>query len=237
MYCLCASLELERSFKETRRFTANAAHELQTPLTILRGHIDVALRRPRTTEAYQDTLRLLGTEIDGQIQMVRALLMLARLDRTYHRNQRQLINLTDLVCTEADRYRTLAETKGLVFELDTKAALQVSGHGDLLREVVANLLDNAIKYTSDGEVTVRLEAVGDQVRLIVQDTGIGMDSEIQAQVTDRFYRATSVQQHGIPGSGLGLSIVSQIVALHEGQVQIDSTPGVGTTVQVLLSRS
>ena len=216
------------------RFTANAAHELQTPLTVLRGHVDVALRRPRTAEAYRQTLALLGREIDTLSRMVRSLLVLARLDRDARHLPAGPVDLAALVRTEMSPYAAQAKAQGLDVHQDLPAEAWVCGQPDLLREVVVNLLDNAIKYTHQGQLAVAVTDAPAEVVLAIRDTGIGMEAAEAAHATDRFFRAASASRLDVPGSGLGLALVSQIVARHGGHLRIDSAPGRGTCVQVIL---
>jgi signal transduction histidine kinase len=227
-------VRLEQAFEEMYRFTANAAHELQTPLTVLRGHVDVALRRTRTPQAYQETLSLLGLEIDKLTRMVRSLLTLARLDREARVLPDESVDLVRLVELEAEPFEKAARSKGLDFRLDVPNSAVVRGQEDLLREVAANVLDNAVKYTPDGYLEVEIVPDGSFVQLSVRDTGIGMTGEDSVHATDRFYRASSVDTLDIPGSGLGLSLAAQIVARHGGELRIDSVPNKGTCVCIRL---
>ncbi len=221
---------LEHAFEEMQRFTANAAHELQTPLTVLRGHVEVALRRPRSAASYQETLHLLAGEIDMMTRMVRGLLLLARLDRDHDAHHAEALDLTALVQETASKFEKPAQAKGLTLSVHAEEAMTVRGHRDLLHEALINVLDNALKYTPQGSITIRLERQAERAIVTVTDTGIGITPEALAHVTDRFYRAPSVQSLQIEGNGLGLALVPQIVTLHDGTFQIDSVPEEGTTV-------
>ena len=127
-----------------------------------------------------------------------------------------------------------ARAQGLAFTLEAPAPAWIRGVPDLLREVVTNVLDNALKYTPEGSVNVRLVPRDAHVLLEVTDSGIGIPPDALPYVTDRFYRAASVQHLDIPGSGLGLSLVARIVTLHEGHIEIESTAKAGTTVRITL---
>lgn len=225
---------LEASFEEMRRFTASAAHELKTPLTVLRGHVDVALRRPRDAEDYQETLGLVRRKIDHLISMVGGLLTLARLDQSAQPQPNEQVDFARLVRAEAKSFREAATEQGLGFHLDVPDTAPVCGQAEMLREVVVNLLDNAVKYTPEGRIEVAAQRSDGTVVLTVKDTGVGMDAEERGQATDRFFRATSVSTTSIEGSGLGLSLVEQIVRWHGGALDIASAPGEGTTVTVRL---
>ena len=226
--------QLETAFDEMRRFTASAAHELKTPLTVLQGHVDVALRRPRDAEDYQETLRLVRRKIDQLVAMVGSLLTLARLDQSELPRPDEPVDFVRLVRAEVGAYREAAAEQGLGFRLDAPAEAPVCGRAEMLREVIINLLDNAVKYTSEGRVDVAVHCADGTTVLTVADTGVGMDGDERAQATDRFFRATSVSTTSIEGSGLGLSLVDQIVTWHGGTLAIESAPGDGTTVTVRL---
>jgi len=223
---------LEASFEEMRRFTASAAHELKTPLTVLRGHVDVALRRPRDAEDYRETLCLVRRKIDHLVSMVGGLLTLARLDQSKPSRPDEPVDLVGLVRTEAASFRERAAGQGMAFDVDMPDTAPVRGEAGMLREVVVNLLDNAVKYTSAGRIEVSVRRAGGTVALTVADTGIGMDAEERTRAKDRFFRAASVSTANIEGSGLGLSLVDQIVRWHGGTLVIESAPGEGTTVTV-----
>lgn len=221
---------LERAFDEVRRFTADAAHELQTPLTVLQGHVEVALRRERSPEVYRETLHVLKDEIEALVRTVRGLLTLARTEGTPLPPER--VALDQIAREEAEAARPRAEAKGLALTAQTNGAADIEGYPALLREAVRNLLDNAVKYTEEGEVRVIVQRVDEGVSLAVEDTGIGIAPEHLPLVTGRFWRSDGVQH--LPGSGLGLSLVEQVAAHHGGRLDIRSTPGGGTRAEVVL---
>jgi signal transduction histidine kinase len=225
---------LETAFDEMRRFTASAAHELKTPLTVLQGHVDVALRRPREADEYQDTLVLAQRKIGHLIGMVEGLLVLARLDQTDPPHPDNRVDMAQLARSEVAAFQQPAADRDLTIAVDAAAPAPVCGQAEMLREVVTNLLDNAVKYTPEGRVDVRVQRNGSTVTLTVADTGVGMTATERNQATDRFYRAASVHTMGVAGSGLGLALVDQIVCWHGGTLHIDTAPGKGTTVTVRL---
>jgi signal transduction histidine kinase len=221
---------LDGAFAEMRRFTANAAHELQTPLTVLLGHIEVALRREREPDAYRSTLAVLQKQVDGLVQTVRGLLALARLDNTAEALPTESVDLADLVRAEAEAARPHAEARGLTLRFTARAPALVRGNAPLLREVARNLIDNAVTYTERGHVAIEVARAGAHVVLTVADTGIGIDRPELA--TDRFWRSDAVQH--IPGSGLGLALVARTVAAHGGTLALKPAPGGGTVARVTL---
>ena len=224
---------LETAFDEMRRFTASAAHELKTPLTVLQGHVDVTLRRPREAEDYRETLQLARRKISHLIAMVQGLLTLARIDRADQPEPDAEVDLAALVRAEVPAFREAAAARNVACGVDAPESVPVAGETEMLREVVTNLLDNAVKYTRQGRIEVAVRVHSDETAaLIVSDTGVGMTQEEQAQAADRFFRAASMHATQVDGSGLGLALVDQIVRWHGGTLHIDSVPEQGTTVTV-----
>lgn len=225
-----ALARLDGSFDEMQRFTANAAHELQTPLTVLRGHLDVSLRRDRTPEAYRATQRLLLGEVEGLTRTVHGLLALARIDAG-DGLATDAVDLAAVTRSVAEAFRASAEARGLTLRVDAEP-VRVDGHPDLLGDVVRNLVDNAVKYTDAGGVTVTVRRQDGHAHLVVEDTGRGIAPEHAARVTDRFWRADTVQH--LPGSGLGLTLVARIVERHGGSLRVGAGAHGGALVEVVL---
>lgn len=224
---------IEAHVSALRAFTANAAHELQTPLTALQGHVELALRRERDPHSYRDTLRLLDRKLGGLVRTLRALLTLTRLDRAGGL-ERGPVNLADLAAREAESFRSTAEEKGVDVSVAADGDGWVRGQPDLLQKAIRNVIDNAVKYTPEGEIEVEVRPTDNgQVSLICTDTGVGMTEEECAEATSRFYRGDGTGQVA-EGRGLGLALVERIVEKHGGTLQLDSTPDEGTRVTVLL---
>lgn len=223
---------LEQSFDKMQRFTSDAAHELQTPLTILKGHVAVALRRERSAASYKETLYVLREQIEGLIHLVHCLLQLTRLDREDAFADPEAIDLARIVRQSAPFFEKQATDKGLAFNVDLPSEARVMGYDSFMQEVVVNLLENAVKYSDKGEIGVEIVTEDNNVMLYVRDTGVGMQEEVRQHATDRFYRAPTSNVANIPGSGLGLALVAEIVARQKGDLDISSTPGVGTEVRV-----
>jgi signal transduction histidine kinase len=223
---------LEESFDALRTFTANAAHELQTPLTVLQGHVEIALRRSRSAESYESTLRLLDRRLGDMVRTVRALLTLTRLDQGETLSTEPLA-LGPLVREEGEARRSDAEEKGLKLTLETDE-VWVEGQADLLREAVQNLVDNAIKYTEEGNVHVTVGETDGRALVRCEDTGMGIENEDLPHVGARFYRSSAADSTDSDGSGLGLALVRRIAAVHDGTLRVQSTPGEGSRFEVVL---
>ena len=235
---------IEEAFRLQKQFTADASHELKTPLTILLGEMEVALSNRRTSKVYVDTLMSAVEEIRRINKIVDELLTMARLESGQLRLQRQPIRLDELLLDAVSKTSAYASQRSINinFEvLDRQAEesreVVVQGDEDKLLSVFINLLDNAIKY-SGGSNTIRVVLTSDDSSATVQiiDRGIGIDAEDLPHVFDRFYRADKARSSdgSKRGTGLGLSITRSLVEAHGGRVEIKSEKGSGTTVTVKL---
>ncbi len=225
---------LDTSFAQIRQFSADASHELQTPLTILKGEIEVALRNPRTPEEYERVLRSALEEIDRVARLVEGLLLLARADAGVLRLDLQPVMLSRVVEAVVEQVQILADRRNVGLMIGEMEPVTIQGDSDRLRRLVLNLVDNGIKYTPPGgRVTISLSRGGGKAALRVQDTGVGISPEEQEKIFGRFYR-TSEGRARNEGSGLGLCIARSIAAAHGGTIQIQSAPGQGSTFTVFL---
>nr|BCX02042.1 MAG: two-component sensor histidine kinase [Bacteroidota bacterium] len=224
---------LHQAFEELRRFTANAAHELKTPLAILHSQAELALRRPRSTDSYRAALRQILDQTEQMTRLVQHLLLLSRLDQPETVFPFAPVDFSELVAREQELFATHARTRGVVLTASLAPGARLYGVETLLQEVVRNVLDNAVKYTPQGQIDVVVRATGNHILFEVRDTGIGIPREALPHVTERFYRAPQTAP-GIEGHGLGLALVARIVALHQGSLEITSEPGQGTTVYITL---
>jgi heavy metal sensor kinase len=226
---------LDDAFRQIRQFSADASHELQTPLTILKGELEVALRVPRTATAYQGLLGSALEEIDRIALLVDSLMLLARADAGVLRMDQRPVELHHLVQDVYAQTQILAEAKGIDFQLGPVECLVLPGDDERLRRLLLNLVDNAIKYTPrHGLVTLALRRQGNQAALHITDTGIGLSPQEQTQIFQRFYRTREARLHSATGSGLGLCIARSIAMAHGGTIRLDSAPGQGSTFTVYL---
>jgi heavy metal sensor kinase len=235
-HTLNAMLErLDASFHQIRQFSADASHELQTPLTILRGEIEVALRTLRDPDEYQRVLKSALEEIDRLTRLVEGLLLLARADAGVLRMDHQSVDLAQLVEDVYRQAKILADARNIRLLLGEMEPLSIQGDYERLRRVLLNLVDNGIKYTpAGGRVTLALQREGQWASFQVADSGIGLSPEDRERIFERFYRSAEARSQGEGGSGLGLCIARSIVEAHGGRIQVESTPGQGSTFTVLL---
>jgi two-component system OmpR family sensor kinase len=226
---------LDESFRQVRQFSADASHELQTPLTILKGEIEVALRSGRTPEEYQQVLKSSLEEIERISRLVEGLLLLARADSGVLRMDHKPVAVDELVAEVAAQMQKMAAARGLSLHLGNLAPVTISGDREQLQRLFINLIDNAIKYTpAGGRVSLSLSEEGDQALIAVTDTGIGLSADEQNQIFTRFYRAAQARSQSGGGAGLGLCIAQSIAEAHGGTIKVLSHPGQGSTFTVVL---
>lgn len=224
---------LDDSFRRERRFTADASHELRTPLAAMQAILGVVRERRRRPEEYEQALADLAEETDRLRALAEGLLILARGDAGQPAI-RETIDLSALLRDVTDSLRPLAEAKGLTLTCNVPAGLTLQGDGDALIRLFVNLLDNAVQYTGRGGIDVSARADTDGLRASVADTGVGILPEHLPHIFERFYRVD--ESRSGCGVGLGLAIALEAARAHGGTLEVNSTPGVGTTFTVFLPR-
>ena len=226
-------VRLDDSFRRERQFTADASHELRTPLAAMQAILGVVREGKRPAGEYRLALDDLAEETNRLRGLVEDLLRLARGEgRTTLARER--VVLSNLLVDVADSLRPLAEAKGLALHSQIAEGLALGGDTDALIRLFVNLLDNAIKYTERGEITVTARAAENEIIVDVTDTGIGISPQHLPHIFDRFYRVDPARSSG--GAGLGLAIASQIALAHGGKFEVYSVPGAGSTFTVHLPK-
>jgi signal transduction histidine kinase len=221
-----------RSYQQIEQFTADAAHELRTPLAATQATVESALLVDLDSQETKDILTTIERENKRLIQLVGDLLLLARMDRQAIPLRRQLFCLNDLVSDLVEELEPLAIANQITLtnEFRVKKSLNVSGDCDQLYRLVYNLIVNAIQHTpSNGRVTVILERDASDALIKVKDTGIGIAPEHQKHIFDRFYRVQSDRSRNTGGSGLGLAIARSIARSHSFKLSVRSELGQGST--------
>lgn len=229
---------LERSFASLRRFTADASHELKTPLTVLRSGIEGALTHPRTAPEVMETLDETLREVNSMTEIVESLLVLARADEGRAPLHREKLDLRELLAEIAETGGLLGEQAEVAVRVSMPPApVELAVDRMRLRQLFLNLLTNAIKYTpAGGRVDIRTELVRDEVSIEVRDTGVGIAPGDLPHIFDRFWRAdTARSRAGVrSGVGLGLAICKWVAEAHGGAIDVRSRPGRGTSFIVTL---
>ncbi len=230
-------VRLENSFNEQQRFIADASHELRTPLAVLRGETEVALGKTRSVDEYEKSLWLIQDEAERLSRIVEDLFILARQPiNTPAAFNKERLSLNDAVRDCARAAQVLAARKGVRLKLENDfPSIALNGDEELIKRMLLNLLDNAVKYTPEGgEISLALARQNGNAEIVVRDTGIGIPATDQARVFDRFFRVDKTRARALGGAGLGLSIAQWIVEVHGGEITVASAPGVGSTFRVVL---
>ncbi len=225
---------IEDAFERQRHFTADAAHELRTPLSLMRTQVDITLGKSRSAAAYREALQGLDGDLQRLTGLVSTLLTLARADTGRLVLDRSAFDLADTVALVLEQYTPIADEAGIDLRAETEPA-PLQADEDLLIQVLVNLLDNAFAYTPrSGSVTVGCRSAAAKVQLWVSDTGRGIQTADQERVFDRFYRVDPGRSRANGGTGLGLAICRAIVEAHGGTIALTSRVGHGTRVEVTL---
>jgi signal transduction histidine kinase len=228
---------IERSIEFMRRFMADAAHELRTPITILRTRAEVALQQPREAANYVSALQGIEAEARRLGGIVDSLLVLARADAGERQLEKTRIFLDDIAIDAAGAAQVVARQKNVDVTVDLFEEAPVDGDPILIRQLIMIVLDNAVKFTdAGGQVHVRVSMLEGAPTFAVEDTGIGIKQEELSRVFQRFFRGETARSR-TDGAGLGLSIASWIAREHGADIALSSEPGTGTNVIVTFPRA
>jgi heavy metal sensor kinase len=222
---------LDGSFRRERQFTADASHEMRTPLAAMQAILGVVREGVRPSMEYRQALDDLAEETNRLRALVEDLLQLAR-GENRTTLCREHVNLSNLLTDVVDSLHTLADARSLALHSQIPEGLAMNGDMDALIRLFVNLIDNAIKYTERGEISVNARKEGNEVIVDVIDTGIGIPPRHLPRIFDRFYRVNPARSSG--GAGLGLAIAKQVAHLHGGRLEVLSTQGAGSTFTVYL---
>ena len=228
---------IEGAFERQRRFTSDAAHELRTPLALMRSQIDLALARDAARNDDHDTLEALGADVDRMTRLTSALLTLARGDAYGLEIERESVDLPDTLDLIAEQYAPLAGERGIEISVAAEP-VTLRADGDRIIQVLVNLTDNALRHAPDGStIELGCQQDGQDVRFWVADQGPGIPPEHLSRIFDRFYRIDTGRARDEGGAGLGLAISKMIVEAHDGTIEFDLLePGWTRVVCVLPGR-
>lgn len=222
--------------KLRREFSANVSHELKTPLQSILGYAEIMKNGLVKDEDKQRFLERIHAEAGNMIELIQNIMELSRLDENKTLDEFEDVDLLKLAQSVTLRLKHKAQTKGVTLNVSGSSAC-VCGVQSILSEVLYNLVDNSIKYNKDnGKVDVKVQDGSEEVTVSVSDTGIGIGAADRERVFERFYRADKSHSKEIGGTGLGLSIVKHGVLFHKGRVELESEPGLGTTITFVLPK-
>lgn len=227
---------LADSLRRSRQFAADVTHELRTPLTILRGETELALRSNSNQEQITQVLESNLEEISRMSYLIEDLLLLSKSDLGEIPLKMEALDLSGLVMELHYQAQLLANSKKIGVDLNVpKEQIVVQADSLRLRQVLLNLLTNAIKYTHEGgNISINMKATVKYIEVAIKDSGIGISEEHLRKIFERFYRIDKTRNRNDGGSGLGLAIVKWIVDAHDGQVNVTSTPGQGSCFTITL---
>jgi heavy metal sensor kinase len=229
---------IESAFRRVTQFTADASHELRTPVALMRTTSELALRKQRSESEYRQALNEVNEESVRTTELIENLLTLARADAGKAILERSALNLSDVVREVSGQAEKLAEQKGISLACEApQEPVTVSGDRGTLRRLLIVLLDNAVKYTpAGGKVRISVNHEAQRAVVEVRDSGVGINEADLPHIFERFYRSDKSRSRDSGGAGLGLSIAKWIVEAHRGAIQVESQPERGSTFRVLLPK-
>jgi heavy metal sensor kinase len=224
---------LHDSVENTRRFVADASHELRTPLAVLRGEMENVISQNRLSPEARERVASNLEEVERLSKIVQGLSALSRLDCGEAQEESIIFDLAKVAATTTEQMCLLAEDKGITLACSSLAGAQMRGDPARIKQIIVNLVDNAINYTAPGgRVEVKTLTKDGRAIMEVSDTGIGIPQEAQTKIFERFYRVDKARSRDIGGAGLGLSIVKSIVTAHGGNISVTSELGQGSVFRV-----
>jgi heavy metal sensor kinase len=226
---------LSAALEHNRRFLADASHELRTPLAALRGEMESVVDQTRALPALRDRVGSALEEVDRLAKIVDALFAISRFESGVAQQEWARFDLAPLAASTRDQMSLLAEDKGISVACNALGSVSVEGDRSRIKQVVVNLLDNAIKYTpSGGSINLNVHAREDKAVIEVVDTGIGIPAGALPHIFERFFRVDQARSRDLGGAGLGLAIVKSICTAHGGEVKVESAEGRGSRFEVEL---
>ena len=226
---------LQESFERQQRFTGDASHQLRTPLTIMLGQVEVALRRDRTSDEYRSALESVAVQSARLKQIVEMLLFLSRADSEAKLPHLETIELGEWLPGHLENWSAHPRRADLHLAVEGDRPLAVKAHGPLLGQLIDNLLDNACKYSPPGTcVTIRAQGNNEGCLLSIEDAGCGISDEAVPHIFEPFYRAPHAQRNGHEGIGLGLAVARRIADAFGGTISVSTQVGRGSQFVVRL---
>jgi len=232
-----ALIPITKALEQQKQFVSDASHELRTPLSVLQIHLEQLFRHPeRTIEQESRKISIMLNETKRMSKLAAELLDLARSDAEQLKLVCSKIDLREIVLPAAKQFQELSAATAAPVTIETHIdeSLELTGDADRLHQLFVILLENAVRFTKEGRITISGEKAGHQIQITVRDTGIGIEQKHLSKIFDRFYRVDPVRNRNDGGLGLGLSIAKTIVEAHRGSIYAESEPNRGTSIHVRL---
>lgn len=227
---------IENAIDREKQFTSDASHELRTPLAVVKGTLEVLIRKPRNLEEYQEKIKYCIKEVDRLNTLVDQLLLLARFENQKVINS-QPVEIDEIILQSLERFSSKIESDNIAIDFSFNQHFIILSDGYLLAVIIENLLSNALKYSQPkGKITIMLSDDDDWVICNITDNGIGINKEDLEKIYEQFYRSEATSHSAIKGNGLGLSIVKRLCSLLRAEIKIESEAGVNTTVKLKLPK-
>jgi len=225
---------IENTCEREKKFTSDASHELRTPLTVIKGTLEVLIRKPRNHAEYEDKINFCITEVNRLDHIVDQLLLLAKLENQKQSLIIEKVNLKATILNEISRYSDIIQSKNIHVSTEFTGDYYVNSDPYLFSIIINNLLSNALKYSNkNSNLNISITDIGGKIKCHITDSGIGIPSEDLEKIFHQFYRSKSDKHAEIKGTGLGLSIVKRLCVLLNIDINISSQEQVGTTVNLM----
>lgn len=222
---------IENTIEREKQFTSDASHELRTPLTVIKGTLEVLIRKPRNQEEYQEKINFCVSEVNRLNHLVDQLLLLARFENQNKSLKIEKVCLNAIILDTISRYSSSIQAKKIQIITDFTKEYYVENDAYLLSIIINNLVSNALKYSNENaNLNIVLTDENKNIECLIIDSGIGIPAEDLQKIFNQFYRSKAIELTGIKGSGLGLSIVKRLCALLHIDIKITSKENIGTTV-------
>ena len=222
---------LENSFEQISQFSSDASHELKTPLTIIKGEIEIALRKDRTQDEYKKTLSNSLEEIVNIEKTTNDLLFLAKNEKDLLTQKEEIFYLDEIVDESINELKSYAKLQEVEIEFIIENSGELKGIPNLLKIAIKNGLKNAIQFSNkNSKVIVKIYEKDEMYHIMIQDFGIGISNDELSKIFDKFYRTDKSRNKNSGGTGLGMSILKKIVDIHKGKVEVTSVENIGTTL-------
>lgn len=222
---------IEDAIEREKQFTSDASHELRTPLAVIKGTLEVLIRKPREKQEYEEKINFCVSEVDRLNSLVDELLLLARFENQKQNNKIENVYLNELILESLSRFSDKIQKNNIVVSTNFNNDFNIQSDYYLVSIIISNLISNAIKYSKNGgKIKIELNKIKKTTQFIISDDGIGIPKENLSKIFNSFYRSDNSKNPEIKGTGLGLSIVKRLCDLLKIEIQISSEENVGTTI-------